>query len=390
MLWALFWALAIPAVLLALESLRAGRRHLDSIRKLIAQPPGEWAPPATLIVPVKGLDPGLRENFRSLLEQDYPDFELLVTVRSAKDAAVAEIRPLLGEKARLVVASGGPENTGEKIRNLLAAVASARPSSEVFAFADSDGRVERGWLRGLVAPLAEPAAGAATGYRWYFPEGGGFWSLMRSVWNSTIAGNFGAGRPQFAWGGAMAVRRETFEKARVAEFWRGAASDDYRLTQAVRAAGLGIHYTPRAMVESGGACPAREFLSWATRQMIITRVYRPRLWWMGFLAHVWYCGAMIAAAVVIAGGGVWAALILLLVVGPGMWRGELRRRAARLMFPGRAGWLRSHGWVYSWLAAPATWVWLLVFLLSLFRKRIEWHGNIYELLGPSKTRCIRA
>ncbi|MBI3666422.1 MAG: glycosyltransferase [Acidobacteria bacterium] len=385
----LFWLLAIPAALLALESLRTGRRHLKFVQDYIARPPVGWAPPATLIVPVKSGEPGLADNFHSLVEQDYPDFELLVAAQSAEDPAVAEIRHLFGQRARLVVSGTEPANTGEKIRNLLAAVAASRPSSAVLAFTDSDGRVERGWLRALVSPLANSSVGAATGYRWYFPQNGGFWSLMRSVWNSTIAGKFGLGSRQFAWGGAMALRREIFEHARVADYWRGAVSDDYRLTQAVRAVGLQIQFVPRAMVVSDDACTAREFLSWAARQMIITRIYRPALWWMGFVAHLWYCGAMVAALLVIAAGNWWAVPVLLLVIVPGMWCGELRRRAAKLMFPNLAGWLGHYGSIYSWLTLPATWIWLLVFLASLFRRTIEWRGNTYVLLGPSQTLCVQ-
>ncbi len=388
MLLALFWFFSIPAVVASLASLRAGRRHLQAVTAGMKSDPHDWTPPVTLIVPVKGIDEDLRDNLRSLVEQDYPDFELLVAVRDPRDPAVGEIRALLDNRARLVVARSSREDTGEKINNLLAAVAEARPSSQVLAFADSDGRVERHWLRALVSPLRDPSVGAATGYRWYFPEQPGWWSLLCTVWNSTVAGTFGAGDPHFAWGCAMAIRRETFETARVRQFWVGAVSDDYRLTHAVRAAGLDIHYTPRAMVATPGDFSAPAFLSWAVRQMIITRVYNPRLWWSGFAAHLMYCGAMASGVAAIAAGTLWAVPILLLAVLPGMWRGELRRQAARVMFPGRAGWLDRYGWIYSWLVAPTTWLWLHIFIASSWRRRIEWRGYTYELLGPSRSRCV--
>ncbi len=355
--------------------------------------PEGWTPPATLIVPVKGREEGLVENLRSLAEQEYPDFEMLVTVRAGDDPAVGDVAPLLGappagRQIRLVVAGAGPPNTGEKIGNLLAAVAQARPSSQVLAFADSDGHVGPDWLRALVGPLADPGVGAVTGYRWYFPERGGFWPLLRSVWNSTIAGSFGSGAAPFAWGGAMALRRETLHAARVAEFWTGAVSDDYRLTEAVRGAGLPVVYTPRAMVASPGECSASEFLPWAIRQMTITRVYRPGIWWPGLAAHVVYCGAMAAGVLMLAGGSWWAAPMLLLAVAPGMGRGAWRRRAAAAMFPERAAWFGRYGWAYIWLIPLVTWVWLLVFLASLFRRRIEWRGVTYELLSSSETRLL--
>jgi len=378
----LYWAFTIPALLLALASLRAGWRHWQYVAASVRDHGGAWTPPATLIVPVKGLEEGLAANLRSLVQQDYPDFELLVVASDPDDPSLPHLRGF----GRLLLSGPPAPDTGEKIHNLLAAVAAARPQSRVLAFADSDGRVESSWLRALVAALEDPAAGAATGYRWYFPEGAGFWSLLRSVWNSTIAGTFGAGHPRFAWGGAMAIRREIFEAARVAQFWRGAVSDDYRLTEAVRAAGLEVRFTPLAMVATGGECDAREFLSWARRQMIITRVYAPRLWWGGFAAHVFYCGAMVAGAAAIAAGRLWAVPMLAAMLAPGMLRGAWRRRAATLMFPARAPWLARHGWIYSWLTPLATWTWLYTFLASAWTRRIEWRGRVYELVGRPDAR----
>jgi hypothetical protein len=385
---AVLWILAVPAILAGVESLRAGRRQLRYVAAAVSTPTTVWRPPVTLIVPVKGLEPGLAENLRSLAAQDYPDYELIVAARSADDPALSVVRPLLGGRTRLVTAGEDASDTGEKIQNLLAAVAAARPESQVLAFADSDGRVHAGWLRGLIAPLEDYAVGAATGYRWYFPGATAFWPMVRSVWNSTIAGGLGTGRPHFAWGGAMAVRREVFETARVAEFWKGAVSDDYRLTHAMRAAGLEIRFAPQAMVASEGECSGREFLAWATRQMIITRVYSPGLWWTGLAAHVIYCGAMAASVVAAAAGHAWALLVVLLVTLPGMGRGEWRRQAARLMFPDRAQWLDRHKWVYWWLSVPTTWLWLGIFLASACTRRIEWRGHLYELRSPSETCTV--
>src|ERR1035441_1571259 len=45
----------------------------------------EDLPPASVIVPVKGQDEGLRENLAALASLDYPDYELLIVARSAAD-----------------------------------------------------------------------------------------------------------------------------------------------------------------------------------------------------------------------------------------------------------------------------------------------------------------
>ena len=92
--------------------------------------------------------------------------------------------------------------------------------------------------------------GASTGYRWYAPEPPDFWSLMRSVWNAPIGGTLGPGDNRFAWGGAMAIRREVFQSIKVPEVWKNAVSDDYALSAAVHAAGLRIAFAPGAMVVS--------------------------------------------------------------------------------------------------------------------------------------------
>jgi len=388
-----FWFLSVVAVVLGILSLKAGRAHAEKISRYWRAPIQGWCPKATVIVPVKGTEPGLRENLRALLRQDYPDFELLIVARDENDPALEEARPLIsgepGARARLIIAGVGPVDTGEKISNLLAAVQAAHPETEVLAFADSDGRPATGWLRALVAPLEDRSVGAATGYRWYFPEKGGFWPLVRSVWNSAIAGNFGAGEAPFAWGGAMAVRLGTFHNARIAEYWRGAVSDDYRLTQAVRAAGLAVLFSPGAMVETDGECSAREFFSWGIRQLTIVRVCDPKLFWLALGAHVVYCGAITTGCLALAGGHLWAAAVLLASVLPGMWRAHEREQAARLMFAGRAAWFECYGWAYFWLTPFVTWIWLYLLLASSFRRRIEWRGNTYELLSPSRTQFVK-
>ena len=388
MLTLLFWFFVVPAALAALVSNQAGRRYIEYVEVELSEPVGKYAPPATLIVPVKGVDHDLAGNLRSLASQDYPDFELIVVARSASDEALGVARSVLNERVRVVVAGEPPRDTGEKVHNLLEAVRQACSTTEVLAFADSDGRVGPNWLRRLVAPLEDESLGAATGFRWYFPENGGFWPLLRSVWDSTIAGNMRVEDKNFAWGGGMALRRSTFERANVAEFWRGAVSDDYRLTAAVNAVQLGVRFVPGAMVATSGSCTGREFLRWAARQLVITRVYRRGLWWAGFIMHIVYCGAMVTSVLVALTGNPLGLGGLVVTLLPGIGKGAVRAQAGRLMFPNHAGWFDQYGWAYFWMTPIATWVWLYTFVRSAMTRRIEWRGNVYELISADKTRCV--
>jgi ceramide glucosyltransferase len=334
-----------------------------------------------VIVPVKGEDPGLRENLAALASLDYPDYELVIVARCAADIPGG----VLPGRARIVLAHGDDPNTGEKVQNLAAAVLAARKPSEVFAFADSDGRVTRRWLRALVAPLADETVGAATGYRWFMPEAANFWSALRAAWDAVSCGMLGPDDNRFVWGGAMAIRKQTFVAAEVLKHWKNTVSDDYALAAAVRALGLEVAYAPGALVPSPEPISARGLFSWVRRQMTITRVYAGRLWLQGLLAHVFYCGAMVASLAVGCQGnstGWWTLGAQLL---PSFWKAARRTALARESLPEYSDWFRRYGWTHIACAPLATWLWLVALASAAFSSTIEWRGYRYDL----KTATIR-
>jgi hypothetical protein len=202
---------------------------------------------------------------------------------------------------------------------------------------------------------------------------------MRSVWDAVIGGTFGPGPNAFAWGGSMAIRSQTFHAIGVPGFWRGTVSDDYALSDAVHRAGLRIVFAPGAMAVSTGRTGAREFLAWARRQLMITRVYRPRLWSTALLAHIFYCGGMAAAIVASIRGSRGAEWVLLAQLSPGMLKGANRATLAKAELPDYKAWFDRHAWVHTLWVPLATWIWLIVLLASAFGNRIEWRGNRYRL-----------
>jgi cellulose synthase/poly-beta-1,6-N-acetylglucosamine synthase-like glycosyltransferase len=369
-----YWILAAPALLLSIAGLVTQRRRSRYFTERLAMR-GHWTPPVTLIVPVKGNDEGLRENLAALASLDYPDYELLIVARSASDIPPGA----LPGRIKVVLRGGGDSDTGDKVQNLQAAVRAARKHSQIFAFADSDGRPTAGWLRALIAPLEDENTGASTGYRWFTPSPATFWSLMASVWNSAAGGLLGDGDNPFAWGGAMAIRKETFFAVRVHEFWKGTVSDDYALSAAVHAAGLSIAYAPGALTPSFDRPGAAAFFRWIRRQMVITRVYNPRLWWMGFLAHIFYCSAMALSTAAWCAGYRPAAAALAVQIGCGMALGWRRARLARLALPEYEAWFRRYAWAHAALVPLATWIWLISFVSSAGNDVIEWRGRVYRL-----------
>jgi len=371
------WLIAGAAALVALGSLRGERRRAAYVKARLAGRAGAQ-PAAAVIVPVKGGDPGLRENLAALAALDYANYELIVAAQSGADIPAG----VLPRRAKVVLAHGGSPESSEKVRNLAAAVKAARPSSAVFAFADSDVRVTAGWLRALVAPLDEPGVGASTGCRWFVPERAGLWSLLRAVWDGATLGVLGPGDNPFAWGGSMAIRKETFFGAGVFESWKAAISDDYALSDAVHRAGLRIAFAPGALAPGMEPTTARSFFAWSRRQLLLTRVYRPRLWRVALAAHALYCAGMAAGLAGWARGSGVAAVLLATQLLPGMAKGLGRLRLAHAALPSHAAWFRRWGWAHVLLVPVATWLWLAVLLASARGDSIEWRGRRYRLCRP--------
>lgn len=372
MLW--LWLIAGSAALLALGSLRGERRRAAYVKARLSASAGVL-PPATVIVPVKGEDEGLRENLAALASLDYPDYELIVAAQSAADIPAG----VLPRRVKVVLAHGGSAEASEKVQNLAAAVAAARQTSTVYAFADSDARVTVGWLRALAAPLDELGVGASTGYRWFTPEPAGLWSLLRAVWDGASLAVLGPGDNPFAWGGSMAIRRDVFFDAGIPECWKTAISDDYALSDAVYRARLRIAFAPGALASSPERITARRFFAWSRRQLLLTRVYSPRLWRAALAAHVLYCGGMAAAVVAWYHGSAVAPWLLVAQLVPGMAKGLGRARLARAALPAHAAWFRSWGWTHTLLVPVATWLWLAALVSSAFGDSIEWRGRRYRL-----------
>jgi cellulose synthase/poly-beta-1,6-N-acetylglucosamine synthase-like glycosyltransferase len=344
-----------------------------------ASPPS----PALLVVPCCGLEAGLEENLEAYFAQDHPRFSLRFVVERVEDGAVPVIERGLARhpgRGELIVA-GPARGRSQKVHNLEAALEN-RPPADVLVFADSDGRPERDWLRFLVAPLASAEVGAATSYRFYLPEPATFPTLLRSVWNAAVLAALGDHDHNFAWGGAMAIRNETFERVGVAEAWRGALSDDYALTHAVRRARMKVAFVPACLVASRGAVGLRELVSWCARQLTITRVYWPALFAVAAATHLVY-GAFLGLALVRGDLSLLGVALL-----PGLIGGAFRAAAISELAPRWRETISRHLWAYGLLVPAAGVVTLVGVLRALASRRIEWRGKRYEMLSPTKTRVL--
>jgi ceramide glucosyltransferase len=396
-----FYVLAGLVVLQSLLSLRGGVRYFNFFKRELEAPRALYLPPASVFVPCRGVDQGLRLNLLALFRQHYPAYELIFVSDRAEDPGLDLARQLARElegetvaRARFVVA-GLATDSGQKVHNLRAAVAEADPSSEVFVFVDTDARPRADWLRSLVAPLAEEALGAATGYRWFLPAGGGFASHLRSVWNASIASALGADVwRNFCWGGSTALRRSTFEGLKVDLRWRGTASDDYALTRTLQEAERAVRFVPACLTASVEDCTLGELFEFTTRQLKITRVYAPHLWRLVLVSNllfvaVFFGGVALAAWRAAVGlPFVWPLVVVSVVFLLGMWKAFFRLRAVALALEEHHGRLRRGVWAHLLLWPLTAALFLYNAVAAGLSRRIVWRGIGYELKSPTETEII--
>jgi cellulose synthase/poly-beta-1,6-N-acetylglucosamine synthase-like glycosyltransferase len=398
MVMTIFFLLAGLLGLYSLIALRQGQGFLQYVQEEVSRPQSGYAPPASLICPCKGLDPDLELNLRALLEQDYPDLEVLFVVAEESDPAFAVCNKLAGgsvKPARVIVA-GLPEGRGEKVNNLEAGVNAARLASEALVFADSDGRPDAGWVRRLVAPLQDSSVGAATTFRWYIPDRD-FLSGVQSAWNLLTGAYFmWEGRRRSCWGGGTALRRETFSEADVPRFWSGCISDDLMLSRALRKAGKEIRFVPGCLVATHHPTTWAGFFAWGTRQVTLMRVYETGTWLAGTLLLSFYLGVflfgVVLAGVIVSGNPLGALMVLVTlaaIAGLMAAKGVYWLAAVQLMVPAHRKELQRRWWSPTLLLPFTPFLLAGNFLASMFQRRFTWRGVTYQLESAWRTRIVR-
>ena len=386
-----------------------------------------YRPPATVVVPFRGVDTDLEHAVRGLCGQDYPDYRLLLVVESEDDPAYPVLRRAAEQhderEIHVLVAGPAGPNEGQKIHNQLCAIdrmlseRSATGGDQVWVFADSDAVPGPRWLSHLVGPLArQDVTGMTTGYRWLIPKadaaasggpgeaangasgGSAFWSRLASVINSSAACQCGSSRWTFAWGGSMAIRAELAQRAGLRGRLTGALCDDYQFTGLVRDAGMKVRFIHRCLVATPVEFTFAGLTNFAHRQYLLTRIYAPRLYAAALAMLSLYVSAAFSALAYLAwallarpgeAAWLWPLVAMTAVFAFNQIRAALRRRIVRTalgedVLDQLRPTLRLERWTtLLWITAH----WLMM-LPALFRRTMTWRGIRYRLFAPQRVERL--
>src|SRR5678816_3039201 len=100
------------------------------VRRETSRPLPDFQPFVSVIAPGRGLEPGLIDNLRPLVSQDYPRYEVLFVFDALDDPAIKIANELKSAATRTVIA-GPATDSGQKVHNLRVAVKEIDPQSEV-------------------------------------------------------------------------------------------------------------------------------------------------------------------------------------------------------------------------------------------------------------------
>jgi len=211
------------------------------------KPPEE--PAISILKPLHGAEPGLYENLCSFAEQDYHTMQIVLGVNDPADSALpvaqALIRNLPACDIALVV-DPRANGSNRKVANLENMFEAAR--HDILVLADSDMRVDRGYLAAVTAPLHDPLTGVVTclykgvsaGETW--SELGGLHINFGFLPGALVAEALGLGRGCF--GATIALRRETLDRIGGLSRLRNELADDHRIGAEVHALGLTVELSP--------------------------------------------------------------------------------------------------------------------------------------------------
>jgi ceramide glucosyltransferase len=318
----------------------------------------------TILKPLYGDEPRLKDNLATFLAQDHAGpVQLLCGITSPADAAQGAVAALRAEHPHADIALVcDTENHGSngKINNLINMMCHTRHDTLVLS--DSDMSVGADYLPALLAALARPGVGAATCF--YRGRGdAGSWSQISAGMISHAAlpdmvVGYATGLARPCMGSTIALTRETLDAIGGFARFANVLADDHAIGQAVAAEGRRVEIPPLLLIH---ACSERSF----------SALWRQKLRWAATIRGLqpWgYAGSIVTRALPLA--------LLTVPFSPATGLGlTVAAIAVRLAVALRVDRLAGTRSVALWLLPLIDLLEFLVFAASFTVRKIDWRGS---------------
>ena len=353
-----------------------------AIAFLLSSPPinPEFHPPVTILKPLCGIDKGTYTNLASFCEQNYPQYQIIFSVRSSTDPSIEVVENLIQQFPEIdisLVVRDHIIGANLKISNLANAVKSAK--HDILVIADSDIRVNSDYLQTIIQPLQDEKVGVVTCL--YRSTAQGIATILEAICTAT---DFQPGilvskqleGIKFALGSTIVIRETTLAKiggfAAVADY----LADDYQLGYLPTQAGDNVVLSNYVVEHGLGHSSLLDAINRQIRWARCIRVSRPG----GYIGLIFTFGTISSLLLLITSSGStlsWLVLSITLpmrfimawVIGVKVLNDEVTKK-------------------YFWLIPIADIVRFIIWCCGFVGNTIEWRGTKFKLVKNGKLEMI--
>jgi ceramide glucosyltransferase len=340
-----------------------------------------FAPPVTVLKPLKGWDSNSADCLRSWLNQVYPSaIQTLLGVSSSDDPAAKPVADLLKENpnwnGRLVVC---PQSLGANAKVSTLTQLLRLAEHDIIAVSDADVLAPSDYLANAVAPLSRPDAGLVNSfYRLAQPNTLAMQceaiAINADFWSQVLQGQ--TMQPlDFALGAVMITRREQLKAIGGFEALADYLADDFQLGNRIVRTGKSVAICP--VVVDCLSTP----MDWRS-------VWNHQLRWSRTIR---VCKPLPYAFSILSNATLWPLLLFLahptLNVTVAVAVCVVARISAAATLQDRLA-PRNGSWPYCWLAPVKDLMQCALWLMAFCGNHIEWRGKRFRLLKDGKLAPI--
>lgn len=225
-------------------------------------------PPISIIKPLKGLDDNLYDNLESFCRQDYPEYEIILSLEDYNDPAyrvAKKIEDKYPELVRIII-DNSQNALNPKVKNMITAYESSK--YEYFLISDSNVYVDRDYLRktvvsmtpdtGLVTNLIMGVSGKSLGARLENLQLNSFIILSVCFLDKFL-------RMPCSIGKSMLMRKRDFEKIGGFSAVKNLLAEDYMIGKLIHERGMKVKLSSYIIKNVNEYWSLKRFLNRHTR-----------------------------------------------------------------------------------------------------------------------------